>query len=187
MGSESTRRALPRTAWDGDTGERLTSSSAGLVCEATLWDAEVSSDGRLHAMASFVSFAYVYQSMGGPDAPPRYEMLYDMAGHEGVVTGVSFNPEGTILASSGFDGTARLWDLDTGEGLTTLIDQPLPLEGVDISPDGRHVVTAGDDGTVRVYIASFEELMDLARARLSRGFTQEECQRYLHRPSCVEE
>lgn len=61
------------------------------------------------------------------------------------------------------------------------------MEGVDFSPDGRHVVAAGDDGMVRVFVASVEELMGLARSRLSRGFTGDECRQYLHLPACVED
>jgi hypothetical protein len=53
--------------------------------------------------------------------------------------------------------------------------------------DGRYVVTAGEDGMVRVFIVAVEDLMELARSRLSRGFTQEECRTYLHLPSCVED
>jgi WD40 repeat protein/serine/threonine protein kinase len=174
-------------AWDVDSGEHLISSSPGLVCEGTLWDAELSSDGRFHAMASFDGFAYVYQAVSQPGTAPRYEMLYDLAGHEGVVTGVALNPEGTILASSGFDGTARLWDLDTGEMSVQLTDQLLPLEGIEFSPNGRQVVTAGGDGTVRVYVVNLEELMNMARAKLSRDFTQEECQRYSQLLSCGED
>jgi hypothetical protein len=33
---------------------------------------------------------------------------------------------------------------------------------------------------------NIEDLMDLARSRLSRGFTEEECRTYLHLPSCEE-
>ena len=80
-----------------------------------------------------------------------------------------------------------MWDLDEGVELLTLTDQPLPLEGVDFSPDGTRVVTAGDDGIVSVYIVSTEELIEVARSRLSRGFTQEECQRYLDLPACPDE
>ena len=118
-----------------------------------------------------------------------------LTGHEGNVTGVAFNEQGTILATSGLDGTVRLWGLDlgeklgdmnSGEELSILTDQSLPLEGVDFSPDGRYVVTAGDDGMVRVLIVSMEELMELARSRLSRDFTRQECRYYLHVPSCVE-
>ncbi|HSG42694.1 MAG TPA: LuxR C-terminal-related transcriptional regulator, partial [Anaerolineales bacterium] len=40
-------------AWNSETGEQLMSLSAGLSCEATVWDAALSSDGWLQAMASF--------------------------------------------------------------------------------------------------------------------------------------
>jgi WD40 repeat protein len=94
------------------------------------------------------------------------------------------------------DGTIRLWALDLGEEvgdensseeISMLTDQSLPLGGIDFSPDGRHVVTGGDDGMVRVFIVSVEELMEVARARLSRDFTSAECRQYLHLPSCVED
>ncbi len=41
-------------------------------------------------------------------------------------------------------------------------------------------VAAGSDGTVNVYTVSVEELMEVARSQLSRGFTDEECRTYLH-------
>lgn len=63
----------------------------------------------------------------------------------------------------------------------------LPLEGVDFRPDGRYVVTAGDDGMVRVFVVAIDDLMNLARSRLSRGFTDEECRTYLHQAACVED
>jgi WD40 repeat protein len=111
---------------------------------------------------------------------------YDLGGHEGVVTGVSFNPDATVLASSGFDGKVRLWDMESGAQLSTLTNQDLPLEGADFSPNGRHVVTAGDDGTIRILISSFEELIETAKFRLSRDLTHTECQQYLHLEKCEE-
>jgi hypothetical protein len=39
---------------------------------------------------------------------------------------------------------------------------------------------------VRVYLLSIEELVALARSRLTRGLTDEECQQYLHVDTCPE-
>jgi WD40 repeat protein/serine/threonine protein kinase len=181
--------------WNSDTGKHLSGEGPNLTCEATLWDAEASSDGRLQAVAAFDGLAYVLRSVNDPDGLPNYINVLGLSGHEGNVTGVAFNEQGTILATSGFDGTVRLWDLDlgeemedenSGEEITMLTDQNWPLEGVDFSPDGRYVVTAGDDGMVRVFVVTVEDLMELARSRLSRGFTREECRTYLHLPPCEE-
>ena len=183
-------------SWNSDTGEHLSGENPSLVCEVTLWDAEVSSDGRLQAVAAFDGLAYVFRAVNEPGDEPNYANVLGLTGHEGNVTGVAFNEQGTILATSGFDGTVRLWDLElgeeqwdlnSGEELSILTDQSLPLGGVDFSPDGRYVVTAGDDGMVRVFIVAIEDLMELARSRLSREFTQEECRTYLHLTSCEED
>ena len=156
----------------------------------------MSADGQLQAVAAFDGLAYVFRAMSEPRDEPNYTSVLGLTGHEGNVTGVAFNEGATILATSGFDGTVRLWGLELGEELSDsnsseqlsiLTHQSLPLEGVDFSPDGRHVVTAGDDGMVRVFIVSVEDLMELARSRLSRDFTRAECRQYLHLPSCVED
>jgi WD40 repeat protein len=183
-------------SWNSDTGEHMAGEGPSLGCEANLWDAEVSSDGRLQAVTAFDGLVYVFRAVNEPGDEPNYASVLGLTGHEGNVTGVAFNEQATILATSGMDGTVRLWELDLGEELgdensseeiSMLTDQSLPLGGIDFSPDGRHVVTAGDDGMVRVFIVDVEDLMELARSRLSRGFTDEECQRYLHLPTCVEE
>jgi WD40 repeat protein/serine/threonine protein kinase len=61
------------------------------------------------------------------------------------------------------------------------------LTGIDFSSDGRFLVAAGSDGTVSVYIISIEELMEAGRSRLSRGFSKDECRKYLSLDSCPEE
>ncbi len=149
-----------------------------------IWDAEITQDGRLGAYAYWDGTARVASS----DPYPCYGRgLYSLRGHAGNVTGVAFNPEGTRLATSGFDGTVRLWDMATGEQQLTLTGHALPVTGVDFSPDGRYLAAAGSDGTVRVYIMSIKELMEAARSRLSRSLTREECQRFLHLNACPEE
>jgi WD40 repeat protein len=147
----------------------------------------MSLDGSLQAVAAFDGLVHIFRLVEQPGQQPRYASVRALTGHEGNVTGVAFNPEGTVLATSGLDGTVRLWDVETWEEISVMTDQDHALEGVDFSPDGRYVVAAGSDGIVRVFIVSVEELMEVARSRLSRDFTNTECQRYLHSASCAEE
>jgi len=48
------------------------------------------------------------------------------------------------------------------------------------SPDGRYIVTASSDSTARIYLAHIEDLMELARSRVTRELTPEERRQYLH-------
>ena len=54
----------------------------------------------------------------------------------------------------------------------------LAVWGVAFSPDGKRLATASQDGTVQVYTLDPRELLNLARSRVTRALTAEECQRY---------
>jgi len=49
-----------------------------------------------------------------------------------------------------------------------------------LSPDGKRLASAGGDGIVQVYAMGIELLMSLARSRVTRNLTLEECRKYLH-------
>jgi hypothetical protein len=42
-------------------------------------------------------------------------------GHSTEIVCLSFNPQGTVVATGSMDNTARLWDVETGECLHTLL------------------------------------------------------------------
>jgi hypothetical protein len=55
------------------------------------------------------------------------------------------------LTAVGADGTARLWDTDTGHVLHALGKQQASVGSVAAAPDGRRVATGANDGIVRLW------------------------------------
>ncbi|NJN99598.1 MAG: WD40 repeat domain-containing protein [Anaerolineales bacterium] len=88
---------------------------------------------------------------------------FTLAGHSGDVTAVAVSPgPEALLATASHDGTARLWNLETGEEGLTLAGHSGWVNDVAFNTAGDWLVTAGEDGTVRVWeVASGRELLRL--------------------------
>ncbi len=93
------------------------------------------------------------------------------ASHTKLITSVAFHPDGNQLATSSADGTAKLWDIATGQEVFSLdghidknksvnvIDE---IQTVEFSSDGTRVVTACHDGTAKIWdTATGAELLTL--------------------------
>ncbi|MDP8956979.1 MAG: hypothetical protein M3N24_08485, partial [Actinomycetota bacterium] len=68
--------------------------------------------------------------------------------------GLDVSPDGTRFGTTGRDGTATVWETDTGKRLLTMRGHRGVVNDLAFSPSGRHVATAGSDGTVRIWDAS---------------------------------
>jgi WD40 repeat protein len=112
------------------------------------------------------------------------EVRFTLRGHTARVHQIDVNPAGTRIATSSDDGTVRLWDLETGDELLTLRGHSYLVYGVDFSPDGRLLATASPDGTAALHLLPINELVDLARDRVTRDLTDDECRQYLHLERC---
>ena len=97
---------------------------------------------------------------------------------------VTFCPKGSRFVTGSGEGTITLWEAESGLPLLSLGGQTDPIGGVACSPDGEYLATAGFDGTTRVFVVQPDRLLTLARSRLTRSFTLEECQKYLHLEQC---
>ncbi|MFI6389713.1 helix-turn-helix domain-containing protein [Nonomuraea sp. NPDC050540] len=83
-----------------------------------------------------------------------------ITGHTGAVYAAEFTPDGRLLATTGTDGTVRLWDVGARHAPRPLAVLPGSggLLGAAIRGDGRLLATAGQDGTARLW-----DLADPAR------------------------
>ncbi|MBI1930339.1 hypothetical protein HYR99_39575 [Candidatus Poribacteria bacterium] len=53
------------------------------------------------------------------------------------------------------------------------------VNSVAFNPSGTHIATASEDKTVRIYTLDIEDLIVLAKKRVTRELTTEERQKYL--------
>lgn len=76
-----------------------------------------------------------------------------MRGHADAVLGVDFSPDRARIVTASNDGTARLWETETGNLVKELKGHTAVVRSALFSPDGRLIATASNDGTARLWEA----------------------------------
>jgi len=164
--------------WDADNGKELFT----LTMDTELTDVIFNPDGTRLA-ASGNDGTITIWDLTKEDRPA----LFTLTGHTALITRLAYSPDGQHIASASFDGTAKLWDSSSGEEWLTLSAGSDPLTQVAFSPDGARLATGGFEGRARLYALNLEDLAGLAKTRLTRGLTTEECQKFLHVETCPSE
>ena len=62
-----------------------------------------------------------------------------------------FSPDNGVLVNGEASGEIQLWDVRTGNKLTTLIGHTARVETLKFSPDGKTIVSTGADGTILLW------------------------------------
>ncbi|AUS99683.1 hypothetical protein CLI64_04360 [Nostoc sp. CENA543] len=76
--------------------------------------------------------------------------LNRLEGHSDIVWGVTFSPDGKLLASGSTDQTVKLWQPD-GTLRQTLVGHSSPVTSVSFSPDGQSLASSSLDKTVLIW------------------------------------
>jgi WD40 repeat protein len=140
-------------AWSGNgdliagDGPRIWSISAAkqlLGMDRKTWGVALSADGQQVAAV-------------GPDLPPQVVTVGSMSrrellGHKGNTNSCAFSADNKSVATGGDDGTARIWDVVTGQELACISQgADVRIRSVAFSPDGMTLATGASDATTRVW------------------------------------
>ncbi len=115
--------------------------------------------------------------------PDEIEVIRSIEGHRGRIHGMDVSPDGERVASSSLDGLVLVSDVETGASV-----QAIPIgeevQNVAFVDSDRILVTPQAGSTAQVLTLDVAELTDIAYDRVTREFTNEECQVYLHLDAC---
>ena len=81
---------------------------------------------------------------------PELPRLVHVWNHTAAANTVAFSPDGRQLLSAGADGTARLWNRESGTA-GTVLPHPQEVAQALFSPDGKRILTLCRDGRARCW------------------------------------
>lgn len=159
--------------WDLATGQEL----LNLPGDSDVFPVAFSPDGKTLAIGNAEGLIKLWEAETGKGLP-------SLSGHTGIAYDLAFSSDGKQLASASWDGTVKVWEVATGLEFITLTGHTGRIAGLTLSPDGTRLASTAWDETVRVYLLRTEDLVALARSRVTRTLTSEECRKFLHRENC---
>jgi WD40 repeat protein len=155
-------------------GSRIASSSLdGTVHLWSITEHETPSVAIFNAHSSVTSMAFSPDGgivAGGTTGSNPFVVFWDvqtgqeikrLLGHTGGINGIAFSPNGQRLISGDYNGGLRLWDVQTGKLVWSVVvpanapdgDLGVALRAVAFSPDGNFIACGGSPGNPHLFDA----------------------------------
>ena len=109
----------------------------------------LSESGSLFASKAYVSGEYLRVWDVSIQGDP-----WELRGHEKYVYGLAVSPDGTIVASGGWDRTVRLWNTRTLAPIATLEGHSTWIGTIAFSPDGTRIASVDNARHLRIWDVS---------------------------------
>ena len=116
--------------------------------------AAAASDGTWIATGSWDGTVRVWDTAFGQQHPTDATLRDDTSLRNGVedwVLGLATAPDGTWIATCGYDHAVRIWDTITGQQRAVLEGHWTPVNAVAIAPDGTWIATGSEDCMVWIW------------------------------------
>jgi len=108
------------------------------------------------------------------------QQLSSLRGHTGRITGISFSPDGLLMATASYDGSVRLWHMDDLNTLPIVFDDHTTwVTSVVFSNDNKYIISGDKNGNIRRLPTDITTLIDACCNYLSRDLSQSEWQVYV--------
>ena len=96
----------------------------------------------------------------------------------------AFSPDGSRVVTASGDGTASIWEAESGAEIAVLSGHEDDIEHAAFSPDSQRIITTSLDGTARLwwYFPTTQSLIDYTRCIVPRQLTKKERVRFFLDP-----
>jgi WD40 repeat protein/uncharacterized caspase-like protein len=151
--------------WDITTGRVLRTFSGHTLPVLTI---AFSPDSKILASGSSDGMIKLWSVVSGQELKTLRKHVSSVNPTRFGVDSINFSPDGKMLASVsnesfGDEATIELWDVASGQELSSLKGHTSHLNSVIFSPDGKMLASGSDDGTARLWdVASGKEIKSLS-------------------------
>ena len=113
-------------------------------------------DGQLLASASFDRTICLW-SKGEFKNRPHYTFLGILSGHAWAVLAIAFSPNSNVVATGSDDNTIKLWEVNTGQVISTLLGHSWSVVTLAFSADGETLISGSRDKIVKFWSVSTKQ------------------------------